>query len=688
MAGAASLKKPKRIFRAGDTRRTDRTAPGKELSMATTTFGLSPEACRLLAALVLGLAAASGACAGGNPGVASTPSNGADAGLFPETVSFNPPNFDTTASATDPPPAISGGTLAILPDGVTAVAADPDRDTVAIVNLTSNALTASVALQPHDEPGRLVADAAGHVHVILRRGGALATIDPVAGTILARRATCPIPRGVAYDPATDLVHVACMGGELVSLPAAGGAATRTLQLPRDLRDVVVDGDTLLVSQFRSAQVLVVDANGNVTSTIALPAYADPSARLGDTFTPSTAWRMRAQPGGGAVLLHQRGTTGTVTVGGIRPTMGVGGAGGGSSGYGSSDPCAGLIHPALTPIAPGMSPPITPPIPGMVLPVDFAISADGSTVAVVAAGNAHNAQIQSLFVSNYSDLTDNGHFSCCPDGVHGPTAVATMFNPVTCPSQPVRPACPQPSGEAEAVGFDGANRVIVQTREPASIQIPAAGVVISLSAVSRADVGHEIFHANTGNGIACASCHMEGQEDGRTWNFDTEGPRRTMTVAGGISGRAPYHWDGTLASFGDLVTTVYNQRMGGPSLADFEVTATQSWMNAIPQLPGVVSDPDAVARGQALFTDSTHGCALCHAGAQLTNDRTGLDVGTGGAFKVPSLVGLAYTAPYLHDGCAATLADRFGSCGGGDQHGVTSTLTQDQLSDLIAYLDSL
>ena len=244
------------------------------------------------------------------------------------------------------------------------------------------------------------------------------------------------------------------------------------------------------------------------------------------------------------------------------------------------------------------------------------------------------------------------------------------------------------GEAEAVGFDGTNRIVVQTREPATIQIPEAGVIISLSDVSRADVGHEIFHANTGNGIACASCHMEGQEDGRTWNFDTEGPRRTMNVAGGISGRAPYHWDGGLTSFGNLVTTVYNQRMGGPTLTTDQIAAAQSWMNAIPPLPGVVSDPDAVTRGQVVFTDSMHGCATCHTGAQLTNNRTGLDVGTGGTFKVPSLVGLAYTAPYLHDGCAATLADRFGSCGGGDLHGGTSTLTQDQLSDLIAYLDSL
>ncbi len=654
--------------------------------MATTTFVLPREVCRLLTALVLGLAAVSGACAKSGPGETPFPPDGGE-GIFPGKVALNPPNFDTSVSAADPPPAISGGTLAILSDGVTAVAADPDRDTIAVANLSTNALTANIALQPHDEPGRLVADAAGHVHVILRRGGALVTIDPVAGTILARRAACPIPRGLAYDPATDLVHVACMGGELVSFPAAGGAATRTVQLPRDLRDVVVDGNTLLVSQFRSAQVLVVDGNGNLTSTIALPVYTDPSARLGDAFTPSAAWRMRAQPGGGAVLLHQRGTTGTVTVGG-NGMPGVGGASGSSSGYGSSDPCGGLVHPALTPIAPGMSPPITPPIPGMVLPVDFAISSDGSTVAVVAAGNAHNLFVESLFVSSYSDLTDHDHFACCPDGVHGPVPVGAPFNPVNCPPRPAPPACPQPRGEAEAVGFDGTNRIVVQTREPAAIQIPEAGVVISLSDLSRADVGHEIFHANTGNGIACASCHMEGQEDGRTWNFDTEGPRRTMTVAGGISGRAPYHWDGDLASFSDLVTTVYNQRMDGPVLVTEQVTGTQAWMNAIPRLPGLVSDPNAVARGQAVFNDSTHGCALCHSGAQLTNDRANVDVGTGGAFKVPSLIGLAYTAPYLHDGCAATLADRFGACGGGDQHGVTSTLTQDQVSDLIAYLDSL
>ena len=45
---------------------------------------------------------------------------------------------------------------------------------------------------------------------------------------------------------------------------------------------------------------------------------------------------------------------------------------------------------------------------------------------------------------------------------------------------------------------------------------------------------------------------------------------------------------------------------------------------------------------------------------------------------------------MHNGCAATLADRFGAaaCSGGDKHGATSTLTSAQIGDLTAYLQSL
>jgi len=54
------------------------------------------------------------------------------------------------------------------------------------------------------------------------------------------------------------------------------------------------------------------------------------------------------------------------------------------------------------------------------------------------------------------------------------------------------------------------------------------------------------------------------------------------------------------------------------------------------------------------------------------------------------VGIGTRGPFMHNGCAATLADRLTdpTCGGGDKHGGTSSLTPDQMSDLLAYLNSI
>lgn len=63
--------------------------------------------------------------------------------------------------------------------------------------------------------------------------------------------------------------------------------------------------------------------------------------------------------------------------------------------------------------------------------------------------------------------------------------------------------------------------------------------------------------------------------------------------------------------------------------------------------------------------------------------------TGGTFQVPALHGLGLRAPYMHDGCAVRLKDRFSNaCGGGDKHGKTSRLTVNQVDDLTRYLETL
>ncbi|HMJ54370.1 MAG TPA: c-type cytochrome [Polyangiaceae bacterium] len=173
-----------------------------------------------------------------------------------------------------------------------------------------------------------------------------------------------------------------------------------------------------------------------------------------------------------------------------------------------------------------------------------------------------------------------------------------------------------------------------------------------------------------------------------WNFAALGPRRTQSISGGIRGTEPFHWSGDMGTFSMLAHDVFNARMTGPIISDDHVESLFRWIDRIPRMqPPPVEDPAAVERGRALFNDPGVGCATCHSGEKLTNNAT-VNVQTGEAFQVPSLLGLAWRAPYLHDGCAATLADRFDPCGGGDAHGQTSQLAASQRSDIVTYLDSL
>jgi cytochrome c peroxidase len=108
---------------------------------------------------------------------------------------------------------------------------------------------------------------------------------------------------------------------------------------------------------------------------------------------------------------------------------------------------------------------------------------------------------------------------------------------------------------------------------------------------------------------------------------------------------------------------------------------------MPVVAGPALDAAAVARGKALFESSSTECATCHAGEQLTRSGA-FDVGTGKPFQVPSLVGIRNRAPFMHDGCAETLADRFDESCGGDKHGKIDQLSQSDINDLVTYMLSL
>ncbi|MCI0633259.1 MAG: c-type cytochrome, partial [Actinobacteria bacterium] len=292
-----------------------------------------------------------------------------------------------------------------------------------------------------------------------------------------------------------------------------------------------------------------------------------------------------------------------------------------------------------------------------LPVDVAVSSDGNNVGLVAAGS------DQVFIGGY-------------DG--------SALQAFTVSEEPM------------AIAFSGDGHAVVQTRLPAALtvieltaQFGAIFRTTALGDVQRPHTGHAMFHSAAGVGLACASCHPEGRDDGRVWEFEGIGARRTQTVAGGVLAGAPFHWAGELKDFGTLVKDVLVERMLAVEPPPEQMSSLASWVDAIPapitETPVDAVVLDSVERGREIF-EGEGSCAACHSGARFTNDVT-VDVGTGGEFQVPSLVGIADRAPFLHDGCAETLEARFGSCGG-DRHGNTQNLDSNEIGDLVAYLETL
>jgi YVTN family beta-propeller protein len=216
-------------------------------------------------------------------------------------------------------------------------------------------------------------------------------------------------------------------------------------------------------------------------------------------------------------------------------------------------------------------------------------------------------------------------------------------------------------------------------------------------------------------ISCAGCHVDGRADRRTWAFP-DGPRNTTSLLG-VRDTLPVHWSGDLDELQDVETTVRTLQAGtglAPGASNCEPACDQAPPNAgrsqelddlaafmrslrprpSPHLVdgGLAADAQ---RGRSVFARSATGCTTCHP-PPLYTDRRRHDVGTGGGagerkgrdFDTPSLRSLFETAPYLHDGRAATLEDVLTSHNAEDRHGRTSQLGAGELADLVAFLRAL
>lgn len=618
-----------------------------------------------------------------DPGLTLNPGGGSGPGLRTSFVDDRP-----VVVASRPPPAISGGTLLALSDGRTALVADPDRDKISIVDFVGEFFHGVVTLEAGAQPGRAVEDKAGHAYVVLRGTGEVLTIDlaNVAATG-ERRKVCALPRGIALEPGGQRLVVACAEGKLVSLPLSGSDSVRETKASADVRDIVFSGARSYVSRFRSAELALLDPQLNVASLQKLPSVADTfreDPAFGTTsglFDAAIAWRAVPGPEGSVVIVHQRATSDDIKIehpsgDGTDGSADV--AGESTYGGGTFSGCGGIVHSAVTIVAADGTIVTSPQLGGVVLPVDVAVSPKGF-VAVASAGPRDMGAVNSfqspapssVTLLTVNDLNRSNVGACIPIGNTVPfqdPVIAVAFDPVQ-------------------------GRLLAQTREPARLivfdNVQALNPrELMLSGESTLDTGHEIFHRDSGGGIACASCHVEGTDDGRTWNFEPFGARRTQAIDVGLAGTEPFHWDGTLPNLDTLMTEVFVGRMGGAREAPMRVAAVEDWIFQLsPRAPLRPATDPAAQRGKALFGSREVGCTNCHSGPKLTSAGM-VDVGTGGEFQIPSLLGVGQRLPVMHNGCATTLIDRFDASCGGTQHGQTNQLGRPELEDLVAYLESL
>jgi DNA-binding beta-propeller fold protein YncE len=221
-----------------------------------------------------------------------------------------------------------------------------------------------------------------------------------------------------------------------------------------------------------------------------------------------------------------------------------------------------------------------------------------------------------------------------------------------------------------------------------------------SSLSLARRGEVIFHdarRSLDQWYSCHSCHYEGggqavtidtRNDGRTGN------PKTVVSLRGASDTGPWFWHGWADDLHTAVRQSMTDTMLGNEPTHEDVEAVVAYIRTLAPRDAASGElSDAAARGRAVFEREKAGCANCHPAPHFT-DKKLHDVGLGSpedfypTYNTPSLVGVSRRVLFLHDGRARSLRDVL--TGPHNPSAVTALgeLSDDELKDLLAYLESL
>jgi len=199
-----------------------------------------------------------------------------------------------------------------------------------------------------------------------------------------------------------------------------------------------------------------------------------------------------------------------------------------------------------------------------------------------------------------------------------------------------------------------------------------------------------------NWLSCATCHPDARTDALNWDLLNDGIGNPKNVKSMLLA----HQTPRAMALGVRADAETGVRAGMTHIQfsvrpEEEARAIDAYLKGLKPVPspflvdGQLSE--AAQRGEKAFKKA--GCAMCHPAPLFTNLKM-YDVGTtkgqdkGKPVDTPTLVEIWRTAPYLHDGRAATLKEVFTTHNHPSPGESSLGLSEQEIDDMVEYLLSL
>jgi YVTN family beta-propeller protein len=583
------------------------------------------------------------------------------------------------SAAPEPGPALAGNRapfhLAFSPDGRQVYVTEWFEGTVAVIDAATGRVTSRLPTAGRHPTG-LAASADGRRLAVTNSGSASVWVAS-----LSERSPQPAARSSGNDNAASRV-----ASRRAAATGYGLRATDCISLPGMPFDVVLsrDGETAFVALTQLDQVAVIDLE---------------SRRVTERIPVGRRPRALAITGDGASVLcaNMYGSVSVIDAAARRETARV--------------PIPAVNLRGITVSADGRRAYVTAQRAQNERPTETAVGIWSNQVFGLSIGGGRAGVRENLWL----DMAGEGVAD--PDGIAiGKDALYVSF--AGAPAVGVMPlggveirarARPGAGPRGLALSPDGRQLWVANHLGNSVSVLNAASLAVertvSLGRASRPDptlYGRYLFESarlTRGAQFSCNSCHPDGHTDGIDWKFvhvkDGVETRNVRSLLGPLKETAPFRWSGHEA---DLPTFVQNEVTGllqGPPLSKRDLQAIVAYCERLPVPPNPHRAPGgaqtaAAARGRTLFMGKA-GCGECHAGPHYGGTGRRANVGTTRpdlALDVPHLVGVHDSAPYLHDGRAASLEEVFSRYNPEERHGKADRLSPEEMSDLLQFVREL